>query len=324
MIFCYFIKIIKIKISKMSLPNTLAGKKKPAKRGGKLAQEERSAERTQEKKSIEKAKEKFKDEERKRFAILAKNPSDEDLDQFVSESLQDRELFVELAKFLRDNGELESYLSYIKNLKKTGDEFDSYTMLTLLQFIKSSKILLNRFEQSDIRLFYENIEKVISDETEIFQKHASTFITEAEKYALDMKIKSLKTRVEKTLETLPFEREPGKYGPRPNLYPDQYQEYDYRNLSKFWNEQEKKDQKEIVGRAPIWRPGNKLIDQNASTGQNDPFWNEEYVKYWNENMDKKDDKQSQNPLVISFKELEMGLSGEIKKSYLQSFGRNFS
>ena len=308
-------------------PNTLAGKKKPANRGGKLAQEERSAERTQEKKTIEKAKDQFKDEERKRFAILAKNPSDEDLDQF-SESRQDRELFVELVKFLQKNGELESYLSYIKNLKKTGDEFDSYTILTLLQFIKSnkSKPLADKFEQSDSLIFFGNLDRVLSDETEHFQKFASTFITKGEQYALDMKIKSLQTRTEKFLETLPFKREPGKYGPRPNLDPEQYQEYDYRNLSKFWNDQENKQD---LARAPIWRPNQN--DQNASNDQNDPFQN---VKFWNDTNDTNDrndrnenvdkNKQSQNPLVISFNELESGLTDEIKKSYLQSFGRNFS
>ena len=298
------------------IPDTLGGKKKPAKRGNKTSQEEKSAARTQEKNFTEKAKEQFKDEERKRFAILAKNPSDDDLDQFAKDR-QDRELFVELAKFIRDNGELDSYLSYIKDLKKTGDEFDSYTILSLLQFIKSnkSKPLRERFEQSDIRLFYGDIDKVLSEEIENFQKYASTFVTKAEQYALDMKIKSLQTRTEKFLETLPFVKEPGKYGPIPNINPEQYQKYDYRNLSKFWN-QEKKDD----GRSPIWRPNNQI--ENASNDQ--PFQNEEYVKFWNENVDKKDDKQSQNPLVISFKELENGLVGEIKKSYLQSFGRNFS
>lgn len=301
-------------------PNTL-GKKKPAKKVGK-SQEARNAEKTLEQKTVKKAIDQFKDEESKRFAILSKNPSEEDLEQFVSDD-DDRELFGELVKFIRANGELDSYLSYIKKLKKTGDEFDSYTILTLLQFIKSnkSKPLAERFDQSQIATFFGNLDRVLSDETEKFQKHASTFITNAEKIALDMKIKSLHARTEKSLEELPFERHPGKYGPIPNTKPDQYQEYDYQNVSKFWGDSQ--TQKNDGVRPPIWRPKNKQNSQNDTDVPKGAFWNGPDGS----NDDEKYDEQksyAKNPLVISLKELESGLNDEIKKSYLQAFGRNFS
>ena len=297
-------------------PNTFKNAKKTA--GKKTSKSAKSAgasvpafvaaraERAQEKKSVEGNKESFLGEERARFALLSANPSDENLDQFLEEDRQkDRQLFVDLVKFLQSNDALQSYLDHIEKLKKSqSSSWDTtYTVLTLLDFIKNSRELDQQYEE-EMAFLSGPLGHVIGVEIQKFESLAQTFMTEFERITFQKRIENLqKSRNDRMYVPGPFVRQPGKYGPKQNEQPEKYQPYDYRNVSRF-------EQPE-----PSYEDEVKIEEKPFVSSKEEPV--EQKPKEAKEAKEAKE--ENKNPLVRLFNNLERALPDEIYTNYIKKF-----
>jgi hypothetical protein len=163
---------------------------------------EKKHQRNEEEKKVNTLKELFVKEEKRRFDLLAKNPS---LLENEDEETAEKSLFVTLAKFLVRHDKLSQYLRSLhiesnvskkKNLrgilqseldkeekkKKNDDPLETYTVTTMLLFIKDHMHLMqDQIVELAEALQFDNFDDFLAQQMEAFEEMRRSFMTESQR-----------------------------------------------------------------------------------------------------------------------------------------------